>query len=206
MSEPQGSSYMVLEGVGLLPRSVASITSLKAALVMCRASNNCEVPMLSKVSDCILEMCTPRSRWMPEHSMQMIMPKLVDSQVASVAEKNWSMSKSARCKFRAHHFASCSRSIDRCRVVSARTGWWPAAAPAGWGWFCCRCGRYRRTLSSRRPPCCSPAPTSTLFGQLRLPLGSDTFGCLKHNYLVEKTELGNWSNLRFSRLEMAYMI
>lgn len=79
---------MVLEGVGLLPRSVASITSLKAALVMCRASNNCEVPMLSKVSDCILEMCTPRSRCMPEHSMQMIMPKLVDSQVASVAKNH----------------------------------------------------------------------------------------------------------------------
>lgn len=88
VTEPQGSSYMVLEGVGLLPRSVASITSLKAALVMCRASNNCEVPMLSKVSDCILEMCTPRSRCMPEHSMQMIMPKLVDSQVASVAKNH----------------------------------------------------------------------------------------------------------------------
>ena len=79
---------MVLEGwilaaLPLAPPTVASMTLLKASLVMTRETSSCDVPMLSSVSDWILETCTPISRWMPEHSMQMITPKLVESHVAS---------------------------------------------------------------------------------------------------------------------------
>lgn len=74
-------------GDGLrLWRNVASITSLNAWLVMCRASNSWAVPTLSSVKDCIRDMCTPKSRWMPLHSMHTIMPKFVDSHVASEKE------------------------------------------------------------------------------------------------------------------------
>lgn len=74
-------------GDGLrLWRKVASITSLNAWLVMCRASNSWAVPTLSNVKDCIRDMCTPKSRWMPLHSMHTIMPKFVDSHVASEKE------------------------------------------------------------------------------------------------------------------------
>lgn len=80
-------THIVDVGDGLrLWRNVASITSLNAWLVMCRASNNWAVPTLSNVKDCIRDMCTPKSRWMPLHSMHTIMPKFVDSHVASEKE------------------------------------------------------------------------------------------------------------------------
>ena len=63
------------------------MTLLNPSLDMILATRSWDVPMLSKVRDCILEMWTPISRWIPEHSMQMITPKLVDNQVASVAER-----------------------------------------------------------------------------------------------------------------------
>lgn len=47
------------------------------------ANNNWDVPILSSVRDCILEICTPKSLCMPLHSIQTIIPKFVDSQVAS---------------------------------------------------------------------------------------------------------------------------
>lgn len=53
---------------------------------MCRASNSWAVPTLSNVKDCIRDMCTPKSRWMPLHSMHTIIPKFVDSHVASEKE------------------------------------------------------------------------------------------------------------------------
>jgi len=80
-------AHIVDVGDGLrLWRNVASITSLNAWFVMCRASNSWAVPTLSNVRDCIRDICTPKSRWMPLHSMHTIMPKFVDSHVASEKE------------------------------------------------------------------------------------------------------------------------
>lgn len=80
-------AHIVDVGDGLrLWRNVASITSLNAWFVMCRASSSWAVPTLSSVRDCIRDMCTPKSRWMPLHSMHTIMPKFVDSHVASEKE------------------------------------------------------------------------------------------------------------------------
>ena len=76
------NSYIVLFGPGLLVLA-ASITLLNPSFDITRATRSCEVPMLSNVKDWILEIWTPISRWIPEHSMQMMMPKLVDSHVAS---------------------------------------------------------------------------------------------------------------------------
>lgn len=39
--------------------------------------------MLSKVKDWILEIWTPRSLWIPEHSIHIKIPKFVDSHVGS---------------------------------------------------------------------------------------------------------------------------
>lgn len=81
-------TYIVEVGVGLwLWCNVASITSLNAWLVMCRARSNWAVPTLSNVKDCILDMCTPKSRWIPLHSMHTIMPKFVESHVASMERR-----------------------------------------------------------------------------------------------------------------------
>lgn len=57
-------------------------------LVINRASNRYEVPILSSVNDCIREMCTPRSLWIPEHSMQTTTPKLTLSHVVSKKKEN----------------------------------------------------------------------------------------------------------------------
>lgn len=43
-----------------------------------------EVPNLSSSKDWMREIWTPISLWMPEHSMQVKIPKLVESQVGSV--------------------------------------------------------------------------------------------------------------------------
>lgn len=81
-------TYIVEVGVGLwLWCSVASITSLNAWLVICRARSNWAVPTLSNVKDCILDIWTPRSRWIPLHSMHTIMPKFVESHVASIEQR-----------------------------------------------------------------------------------------------------------------------
>ena len=75
-------SYIVLLGPGFL-FPTASNTLLNPSFDITLATRSCEVPMLSNVKDWILEMWTPISRWIPEHSMQMMTPKLVDSQVES---------------------------------------------------------------------------------------------------------------------------
>ena len=101
------TTYMVLEDLILaalpLALTVASMTLLKASLVMTRETRSCEVPMLSRVSDWILETCTPISRWIPEHSMHTITPKLVESHVASenTMGVGWTSRKRARTKTRA---------------------------------------------------------------------------------------------------------
>ena len=92
---------MVLEGPILALPTVASMTLLKASLVMTRETSSCDVPMLSSVSDWILETCTPISRWMPEHSMQIITPKFVESHVASAK------------RARRHHSAAKKRTGGR---------------------------------------------------------------------------------------------
>ena len=66
-----------------LVATLASMTLLNPSLDMILATRSWDVPMLSRVRDWILEMWTPISRWIPEHSMQIITPKFVDSQVAS---------------------------------------------------------------------------------------------------------------------------
>lgn len=43
-----------------------------------------EVPSLSSSMDCMREMWTPISRWMPEHSMQVRIPRLVDNHFGSI--------------------------------------------------------------------------------------------------------------------------
>lgn len=43
-----------------------------------------EVPSLSSSMDWMREMWTPISRWMPEHSMQVRIPRLVDSHLGSL--------------------------------------------------------------------------------------------------------------------------
>ena len=57
------------------------------SLVIALATRSCEVPILSRVRLWILETWTPISRWMPEHSMQTITPKLVDIHVTSENHK-----------------------------------------------------------------------------------------------------------------------
>ena len=74
---------MVLLGLGL-ETAQASMTLLNCSLDMSLETRSCEVPMLSSVRDWILDTWTPISRWMPEHSMQTMMPRLVDNHVASV--------------------------------------------------------------------------------------------------------------------------
>ena len=49
-------------------------------------TSNSEVPNLSKVNDLILEICTPISLWIPEHSIHTKMPRLVENQVGSVEQ------------------------------------------------------------------------------------------------------------------------
>lgn len=47
-----------------------------------------EVPSLSSSMDWMREMWTPISRWMPEHSMQVRIPRLVDSHLGSINTDN----------------------------------------------------------------------------------------------------------------------
>lgn len=75
--------YIELLGVNFDVWRLDSITSLNAWFVMYLANKSCDVPILSKVRLWILEMWTPKSRWIPEHSIQTIIPKLVDNHVAS---------------------------------------------------------------------------------------------------------------------------
>lgn len=48
-----------------------------------RLTKSSEVPSLSSSMDWMREMWTPISRWMPEHSMQVRIPRLVDSHLGS---------------------------------------------------------------------------------------------------------------------------
>lgn len=59
------------------------MTSLNIWFPICLASNSCDVLSLSSVKDWILDIWTPNSRWLPEHSMHTMTPKFVDSQVGS---------------------------------------------------------------------------------------------------------------------------
>jgi hypothetical protein len=77
-----GRTHIVLFGFNLVV-APASATSLNCRLEHWLATRSCDVPRLSNNNDCTLEMWTPSSRCIPEHSMQTITPKLVDSQVAS---------------------------------------------------------------------------------------------------------------------------
>ena len=77
---------MVLLGLSLVTAH-ASMTLLNCSLDMSLETRSWEVPMLSSVSDWIFDTWTPISRWMPEHSMHTMMPKLVESQVASEKKK-----------------------------------------------------------------------------------------------------------------------
>lgn len=52
-----------------------------------------DVPSLSSSIDWIREMWTPISRWMPEHSMQVRIPRLVDSHLGSINTDNTSVLK-----------------------------------------------------------------------------------------------------------------
>ena len=54
-------SYIVLVGSSFLLLA-ASMTLLKPSFDMTLETRSCEVPMLSKVNDCILEIWTPISR------------------------------------------------------------------------------------------------------------------------------------------------
>lgn len=47
-----------------------------------------DVPSLSSSMDWMREMWTPISRWMPEHSMQVRIPRLVDSHLGSINVEN----------------------------------------------------------------------------------------------------------------------
>lgn len=92
---------------------------------------SCEVPRLSSSKDCILEMWTPNSRCIPEHSMQTMTPKLVDSHVASGKKhegvEHW-ICKCLRSTFCGqrdsledpYHWWNHSRSTSRFRALS----WW----------------------------------------------------------------------------------
>ena len=81
-------TYIVLDGLSLQHCKLASMTSLNALFVICLANNNCDVPKLSRVRDCIRDMWTPISLWIPEHSIHTIIPKLVESHVASGTKEN----------------------------------------------------------------------------------------------------------------------
>lgn len=48
-----------------------------------RLTKSSEVPSLSSSMDWMREMWTPISRWIPEHSMQVRIPRLVDSHLGS---------------------------------------------------------------------------------------------------------------------------
>lgn len=58
-----------------------------------------DVPNLSNSKDWIREIWTPISLCIPEHSMQVKMPKLVDSHVGSVGLKNKIFNQSPRKGF-----------------------------------------------------------------------------------------------------------
>jgi len=79
--------YSFLSSIVLLDWSflvaVASIILLNLSLDMVRLTRSWLVPMLSRMRDCILVMWTPISLCIPEHSMQTITPKLVESHVTS---------------------------------------------------------------------------------------------------------------------------
>lgn len=53
-----------------------------------RLTKSSEVPSLSSSMDWMREMWTPISRWMPEHSMQVRIPRLVDSHLGSINTDN----------------------------------------------------------------------------------------------------------------------
>lgn len=58
-----------------------------------------EVPSLSSSMDWMREMWTPISLWMPEHSMQVRMPKLVESHLGSTNTKHKIKIVNGVCKF-----------------------------------------------------------------------------------------------------------
>lgn len=146
---------MVLVGVGLLPCNVASMISLKPRLVMWRANKSWEVPTLSSVKDWMRDIWTPKSLWIPEHSMQMMIPKFVDNQVASkiicrincnilhcychvnisllnknkmlVKLKHWRKTHNSW----SYHFESYSHNNDHSPVFSVHNEWLLVAIPVG---------------------------------------------------------------------------
>ena len=91
----QGAGYGCVEFTLDLPGwslwlcgSVASKISLKSALPTALATSSCAVPKLSIAVDWVLEMWTPRSRWMPQHSKHTNTPRFVDNHSGSRGEKN----------------------------------------------------------------------------------------------------------------------
>lgn len=64
-----------------------------------KLTKSSDVPNLSNSKDWIREIWTPISLCIPEHSMQVKMPKLVDSHVGSVELKNKIFSGSSRKGF-----------------------------------------------------------------------------------------------------------
>jgi len=93
---------------------------------MCRANNSWAVPTLSSVKDCIRDMCTPKSRWMPLHSMHTIIPKFVDNHVASASEARLSFNatkrrdEKCRVKFRQAEISATTNPVGRTATEGSR--------------------------------------------------------------------------------------
>ena len=88
---------------------VASQTILLTRLPISRSSSimSCVKETVSRVSDRTLEMCVPRDRWMPLHSIQRMIPRLIDTHSTLLAEE-----QSAHCRLPASAPLTCCNNFE----------------------------------------------------------------------------------------------
>lgn len=104
-------------GVGLmLGPKVASQMILLTRLPMSMSSStiSCVKETVSRVSDRTFDICVPRDRWIPLHSIQRTIPRLMDTHSTLLAEE-----QSAHCKLPASAALICCNSFELTSSVLA---------------------------------------------------------------------------------------